>query len=168
MIICKKATLLNTTSKAMNVNAGPTVFSWSPPAPQVAHVLGLHLVLVDNAASGWADIGAISGPLTNGILFEAVIGGVAQEIFNIKDNVDLALAFHHNQFGSGMTTTLGAPMGFGGGQATFVGSFVNPIQAPLFNLASGDSIQATVRDNLTALVSLSVQVSYMIGIGGAS
>lgn len=139
--------LLNSGSKAMNVNGEtPVTFSYSPSSGTVA-VIGLTLVLEDAGATGLGSFGALSA-LSNGVEVSCTIGGNSTVMMLLKDNADLCTAFSFSQVGSGAVSTLGAPIGFGDSADLIVASLI--FRSPLL-LTDSDSIQAKVQDNISGL-----------------
>jgi hypothetical protein len=109
--------------------------------------------MADAGASTWAGFGSISA-LANGLLIETVKSGETVEIATVKTNGGLATAFPMNNPGSGLVI-LGSSTGMGGTECTFIG---HTCCADDFILNDDDLIRATVRDNLSGLVTLKMAV----------
>lgn len=143
--------LLNSGSKAMNVNGGtPKTFSYSPGSGSVA-LLGLSCLLKDDGSTDFTKFGAITA-LTNGVLIQYSIGGTTQTLATIKDNSDVTHSFHVNQhFGNSATLSILSivtPQGFGNSTNVFRGVLV--FGTPI-TLTGSDAINAIVQDNLSAV-----------------
>lgn len=143
--------LLNSGSKAMNVNGGtPKTFSYSPGSGSIA-VLGLSCLLKDDGATDFTKFGAITA-LTNGVLIQWSIGGTTQTVSTIKDNSDLTHTFPSNQhFGNSATLSILSivtPQGFGNSTNVFRGILL--FDEPII-LTGSDAINGIVQDNLTSV-----------------
>lgn len=141
--------LLNSSSKAMNVNGSvtPVSFSYSPESG-VSAITGMTILFKDDGSTSFDKFGAIMA-LTNGITINTNISSAISTITTIKDNADLCTRFHFNQFGNSAVLSLLSivtPEGFGNSNNVFIGymDFLDPII--LFNT---DSIYVTIQDNLT-------------------
>lgn len=149
---------LNGSSKAMNVNGSvtPAVFQYMPPSDEIWYIESISILMIDDGTSSPTNFGSISA-LTNGLKLDAtssVTGTPTTKIFtNIKDNIDLVLRFPIGTFVSSATTTLGAPQGF---LESFDGHYgIMRFRVPIrLNGTTSDSIQWTVRDNLTNIGTL--------------
>jgi len=140
---------LNSGSKNMNVDGSSVskVFTYSPGSGS-ACITGLTCLLKDDGTSSFDKFGAISG-LSNGILITTTISNNTRTITTIKDNADLCTRFHYNQFGNSAVLSIlsvATPEGFGNTNNVFVGYLDFP--SPVI-LKDSDSIDITIRDNLT-------------------
>lgn len=140
--------LLNSGSKAMNINGGtPQTFSFT--ANQNTAVLGLTCVMKDEGTTPFNKFGAITA-LSNGLLLQSIVSGVTTTIATIKDNAEMCTRFHFNQFGSGAILSIlgiGTPEGFGNSNNVFVG-FMEFIHPHIMNLAANDIMQVVIQDDL--------------------
>lgn len=151
MVLTLIQQLLNSGSKAMNVNGGtPKTFGYSPGSGSIA-LLGLSCTLKDDGATDLTKFGAITA-LTNGILLQYSIGGSTQTLTTIKDNSDLTHTFYtYQHFGNSATLSILSivtPQGFGNSTNVFRGVLL--LQEPVI-LTDSDAINAIVQDNLTSI-----------------
>lgn len=144
----------NASSKLMNVNGSvtPQVFSYVPPASEVAALTELTVALKDDGTTALTNFAAIAA-LTNGVLISANVGGITKTIATIKDNADLATRFTFSQFGNGAVLSilgLGTAQGFGSSNNIFIGSMQLP-EPIVLDSSQGDSLSVTIQDNLSAV-----------------
>lgn len=139
----------------MNVNGSSVnqVYSYSP-GTGVEAVSKIMFILEDAGTTSLTNFGAIAA-LTNGIQLSITIGGIQTVLFIAKSNADLMLRCDTVTMGSGATDTLGNPNGFGQSNDFVFGSFdfENHI-----TLTDTDSIEMTIRDNLTAIGTLRASI----------
>lgn len=151
MTILTVQQLLNSGSKAMNVNGGtPKTFSYSPGSGTVG-LQGISCTLKDDGTTDLTKFGAITA-LSNGVLVQYSLSGNTYTVSTLIDNSDLCHTFpHHQHFGSSATLSILSvvtPEGFGNSTNIFRGILIfdNPII-----LDSSDAINAIVQDNLTSI-----------------
>lgn len=150
--------LLNSGSKAMNVNGGsPVTFSYSPGTGTI-RVTDIMVLLKDEGTNSFSNFGALAG-LTNGVLIRWSIGGSTKTFATIKDNATLTNVFpDHQHFGSSAVLSILSvvtPVGFGNSNNVFKGKFHFP---NAIDLTDSDAIQALVQDNLTNIDTLEMGV----------
>lgn len=152
--------LLSSGAKAMNVNGAttPVVFSYSPGSNVTVAVRKLVVVLDDPGGTAFNKFGTLTA-LTNGLLVSATVGGQTYNLMNIKDNADLVVRCDRSHFGNSASDTLGAAVGFGDSYDAFVGTIL--LDEPIVLTGSSESIQVTVRDNLTSIATLQFAIGFL-------
>jgi hypothetical protein len=141
---------LNGAVKNMNVNGSvtPQVFSFSPAANLTYYINKLHIVLADGGTPDVTDFGNGTA-LTNGLLFESVVNGSANTLFNVLDNGDISLMFIDH---------FSSPSGWLNNADLFLGSYNFNMPITL-NQLNSDLLRVTVRDNITGLDAFRIAAS---------
>lgn len=139
----------------MNVNGSvtPQVYSFSPGSGTVG-LSKIMFLLEDTGTASLSNFGAIAA-LTNGIELSITIGGVKTVLFVAKSNADLMLRCDTITLGSGATDTLGNPNGFGQSGDLLFGSF--NFEDHIL-LTDADSVDMTIKDNLTQIGTLRASI----------
>lgn len=141
--------LLNSGSKAMNVNGSVTPQTFSFTASQSTGVLGLMCILRDEGTTSLNKFGAITG-LSNGLLIQSTLNSNTTTMATIKDNAELCTRFHFNQFGSGAILSLlgiATAEGFGNSNNIFIG-FMEFNSPNVITMATSDVMQVVIQDDL--------------------
>lgn len=149
--------LLLSSSKNLNVDGASVSKTFSISVSTESHLTKFIILLKDDGSTSFSKFGAITA-LSNGLLFQIVVGGVTRTITTIKDNGDLCTRFPLNQFGNGAILSilsLATPEGFGGSNNIFMGLL--ELSYPI-TLNIGDSVQVVVQDDLTSIDFLQVAV----------
>lgn len=158
MMLSLTENLKDSTAKSMVVNGTSVnkVYSYSPGSGTVA-VAGITLILDDPGGAAFNKFGSITA-LTNGLVLSVTINSVTTTLTTIKDNADLVTRFQDSHFGNSASDTLGGAVGFGESYDAFVGRmrFESWIV-----LTGSDSIQMTVKDDLSAISTLQVACSLL-------
>jgi hypothetical protein len=134
--------LRNSGSNLMNVNGSVTPVIFDYVATQEDHLVTLSLAFESTGAIQLNNFGGLAA-LINGVLFESNIGGVAREIATLRNNGGLS-----NFFGDSHQISQYSGAGLGGARFLLTGIFKT--EQPL-KLNPGDSIRATVRDDLSGI-----------------
>lgn len=139
-------------NKSMDVNGSvtPRVFSLTVPAGQTWYVTELRMFLADSEIKKRDEFGAVN-ELSNGFLVEFNINSTDYQHSNTINNVELSITFPSYIDNGDNTNNLAAE------KDSFYGR--DRFQIPVC-LREGDSIKATVRDNLNGLDELYMAVQY--------
>jgi len=147
--------LLSGASASMNVNGSvtPVVFSQTVTAGQTWYMTEISVLL---SATGTPDPGDFAdlAALTNGLIIEYV-SGVTYTICNLQNNSDVSLFYSESR----LIPPIGS--GFLNSSDLYVGTF--RFDPPL-KMPDGAVIRARVRDNITAVSFLNMNIKYWRGI----
>jgi hypothetical protein len=138
--------LMNGGSKEMTINGAPPPaqnFDYAATGGQTLRVTTLKLFLRDTGTQDPTRFGAIAGGLATGVQVGVVRNGVMEQIFNLKDNMDIALCLPEQAM-----QALAAGFMNSAGTCYQWLNFNPPI---LLQGARGDIMRAVIRDNLTAI-----------------
>lgn len=142
--------LLSSGSKALNVNGSSVPVEFTYVATEPVALLSLGINLTDSGNAPLDVFASLATSLSNGLLFEVLLGGTPHTLFNPKDNDDLIHCFPIHHFSN-------SNQSFGGSSVLFRGrTDFSPANAPHLQLLASDAIRVTVRDNLTGLTNLTV------------
>jgi hypothetical protein len=139
----------------MDVNGSvtPVVFTIAPPSGVVWYVFELGITIEDSGTNKYNDFGGIAGGLTNGLLIEQVVNSTSYTLTNAQTNKDLVETFSDHFF-KGQSTAFINSSNFFTGKVE--------LRTPLTLVGdNSDEIKVTVRDNLTGLNLLRVNLEYM-------
>ena len=141
-ILRKIEYLVNGSSNAMNVNGSSSLvnFSYSPASDESFYLEKLIFFLSDGGGNNLDRFGDLNAIVKNGVLITCKSKNIVQNIFNMKDNIDIMLVFPEHK---GATPLMSAKEVNCGTM-----SFNPPL---ILNGATTDYIRIVVRDNLTAL-----------------
>lgn len=128
----------------MNVDGSTTAKTYQIQVPtnEIWYVDDLRILLMDKGSMDPQDFGSIADGLTNGLLLQADIKGTLYTMFNIQNNMDLAMLF------KAQTPSDSSEVGFLDTIDKFIGDRSFPI--PLY-LNGDDILKVTVQDDLTGL-----------------
>jgi len=141
-------------SNVMSINGSvtPVEFFAGPGAGKVWYVDSIGFEFSDSGASKAADWAAINLGLTNGFLIESTINSVDRTIVNLKTNRGVVTSFHSGAFSGGASGFIT--------DSNFYSGILNLDPNMTLIGDDGDMIKATVRDDLTGLVSQQMIIHY--------
>lgn len=142
-VIHRKVRLLNGAAFNMNVNGSvtPAVFSFSPASNETWYLSGLSIFMNDNGTTTPGKFGDLAA-LTNGLQIQVNSKGVAQDLANMQDNIDLSTFFFENRLATGTS-------GIFESADVFIGSMT--FKPEIILSGTSDYIRARVRDNLSTV-----------------
>lgn len=154
--------LLNSGSKAMNVNGSVTPKAFTYTSSGDSSVKSIIITLQDEGTTSLNKFGAITA-LSNGLLLEWTIGGNSTTLATLVDNSDLCNLFKdHQHFGNSAVLSIVSvvtPEGFGNTNNILRGTIEFDTGVILND---SDVFKATVRDNLTGIDSMTMGVVVQI------
>ena len=143
-------------SAAMNIDGSitPVEFTVGPPNGETWYVDSVGFAFSDSGAAKGIDWGGINLGLANGFLIETTIGTVDREIANLKSNIGIVTTFDDGGFAGGNSGFIT--------DANFYSGLLNLTPNITLIGSASEVIKATVRDNLTGLVSQKMIIHYWV------
>lgn len=150
-VIYKSAPLLNSSSKDMTVNGSSTSADYSHTISDgnTWRLDSISVVLADTGAFDCTKFGALTA-LTNGVRILTKSNGTDYELANLKTNTDVHLVFSDSTPYIAKTTTK---------RSTDKNIFIGCIKFhPSIQLVDNDYVKTTIRDNLSGLTCLQMNI----------